>query len=893
MKLWNTTPGRRSGFGLWLGLGFSLGVASLQSGEIPEAATRVLDQYCYDCHSGSDPEGDVQLEVPSIDWMASGDVGQWERVYRELRDESMPPTKADPLPQALRAELLHWLEGELTANVPVGGTLPRRLNRTEYENTIRAVFELPEFQVPDSFPNDDFAHGFDNNAEGLILSPPLLAAYLDLATQVADAVLPPEQAPEVPVVKSYPVGATGLATGEGAGAALAGDHFRLASSRNMASAAGWPARFEAPQSGIYRLTLTAAAFQTEAQFYPHRSKPFRLGVYARPSGEQMYDFFDGLRLVAEVEVPTDVASLETTVEVALFENDLFGLRWIDGPAYSGPGVREFSKEFLAERLVKDRRYYAAMLKVRGGHRGISQREHYELTLAAKESPELDLKDPRLDTLPEKWGGGLSDAPHNWIKSFVLEEMHRHGPALDVWDVHVEGPIRLVVDDATREQQQRTARFLNRESDAESKAVTARRVLASILPKLFRRPIESELLATYVSLAESLWADDPSVRVDDALHLALRRALMSPRFLYRSVRPGVLDTYDLASRLSYFLTSGPPDAPLLAKAADGTLGDSEVLAAETRRLAAGDASQAFVHGFTSQWLGTRHLKDIMPDPRLLAFFDADRERLIQETELFFEEILKENHSIETFIDPDFSYRSEGLNKIYGGELKGYNMRRVSFDKGGRHGGILGMGSVMMATANGVDTQPILRGVWILENVFGTPPPPPPDNVPAIAPDTTGATTMREMLDRHRADASCARCHEKMDPLGMVMENFDPVGRWRDYYPVYADPASKPLKEEFYKNIGKGTYQGPAVDALGMLPDGTRFEDVRDLKRYLVENVDLFSRCLTEKLLVYATGRGLGFGDRRVVEGIVSEVRELGNGFQDLLVVLVQSEAFRTR
>jgi hypothetical protein len=281
--------------------------------------------------------------------------------------------------------------------------------------------------------------------------------------------------------------------------------------------------------------------------------------------------------------------------------------------------------------------------------------------------------------------------------------------------------------------------------------------------------------------------------------------------------------------------------------------------------------------------------------LLQFYDQDRRAMIAETELFFTEMLEENHPLVNFIDPDFSYRNANLNKIYGGDLQGSEMQRVALERGGKHGGVLGLASVMMATANGVDTQPILRGVWLLENVLGSPTPPPPADIPAIAPDTSGARSMREQLNAHRADVSCARCHNRIDPLGMALENFDPVGRWRDHYPVYTKPedGAKRLKEEFYANKGPATRRGPAIDATGQLPDGTRLESVIDLKRYLVENMDLFTTCLTEKLLVFATGRPLSFGDRRVVEQIVHQLDPDQHGLRDLIVALVKSESFRTK
>ena len=190
--------------------------------------------------------------------------------------------------------------------------------------------------------------------------------------------------------------------------------------------------------------------------------------------------------------------------------------------------------------------------------------------------------------------------------------------------------------------------------------------------------------------------------------------------------------------------------------------------------------------------------------------------------------------------------------------------------------------MMATANGVDTQPVLRGVWLLENILGDPVPEPPPDVPAVEPDTRGAKSIRELLKKHNSDSNCSSCHKKIDPPGFALENFDPVGRWRDHYPVYQKVGEKVVRKD-----------GLPVDSSGTMRDGTRLKDVTDLKRYLVENIDIFGKCLAEKLLVYATGRDLSYAEKVELDRIVEQVRMKGNGFQDLIVALVLSESFRTK
>ena len=861
---------------------------------IPADARQFLAANCTACHAGSQPQADIRLDIGEIDWATRETAARWERVYNALRRGAMPPTGAPQPAASERKGLVDWLEVELASNSSVGGGVPRRLNRQEYKHSIRSIFELPLFELPDAFPADDSKHGFDNVSDGLVLSPPLMAQYLAVATEIADEILPPDTGPLVAEPRLYRLGTNGLSM-EGGGHAEGGI-FRLMSSRNMASVAAWPARFEARQSGVYRLTVSATTFQTEKMFYERRTSPLRVGIYARPKTGQVYAPFGELRKLAEFKVPPDLAApLAFTAEIELVQGETFGMRWENGPAYSDPPKREFSRSFLADRLTRDRLYYAAMLKFGGGPRGTTQSQVYEATRALMDSGELDLSDPQLDKLPEVWGGGLGNGPHNWIKAFVQEELFRFGPALDLTDLEIEGPLRLIEDKSTRERKARTRRFLGRREPGTSDRNHAEAVLKRFLSKAFRRPASEEQLRSYQILVSQHLKDTPQARLEDGLHLAVRRALVSPHFLFREARPGRLDNFDLATRLSYFLTSSPPDEGLLVLAADGTLSDPEVLASEAERLLRDPRSENFVQSFTGQWLSTRLLRGIMPDPRLLQFGDPHREAMTKEAEMFFAEIMRENLPLEKFIDPGFSYRNARLNKIYGGNLEGSEMQRVTFEPGGKFGGVLGLAAVMMATANGVDTHPVLRGVWLLENVFGDPTPEPPPDVPAIAPDTSGATSIRDQLAAHRADQSCASCHNRIDPLGMVLENYDPVGRWRDHYPVYTKPpdGSKALEEEFYSTVGKGVLAGPVIDSVGILEDGTRLENAADLKRYVLDNIDTFARCLAEKLLVYSTGRPLSFGDRRVADQIVNSTARKGNGFRDLIVAVAQSESFAAR
>lgn len=882
---------------LWGSFAFIPGILFAKK-NLPQEAIEFFQSHCYECHAGDKEfiEGEVNLETASLDWSVSGATEFWSRIYEVVNTADMPPRDAESFPSIdERESLLAWLGKDLTERAPVGGTLPRRLNRVEYENTIKTLFHYPQFSVPPSFHSDESEEGFDNVASGLILSSPLLATYLEIATAVVDEVLPRPIMLTEADSQIWVVPPRELATAEGAGAAFSKDVYRLVSSRNMASAAGWTTLFEAPVSGVYKMRVDARIFQTRNMFYEERATSFLLEVYARQNSEQKYDLFENLRKLGSFDVPAVGNPVSThELEAELYRGEVLGFRWADGPIFSDPGKREVSRDFIDDRLLKDRLFYAAANKLNGGKRGSTQVEFYEAILELIESDSLDLNDPRLDTTPETYGGGLANGPHNWSKDYAQEQMHRFGPGLDILGVSIEGPSKVIPDLLTRTRLARSKRFLGLNPDGIDDIEFAESVLRRFLTQAFRRPISESQLDDYIRVVRQHLEEFPEERIEEGLHLAIRRALVSPRFLFRGLSPGKLDDWDLASRLSYFLNSGPPDDTLRGIAERGELSDLDVLEREIRRLLVKPERSEFVRHFSGQWLGTRKLKDVMPDSRLLKFLRRDREAMIKETELFFDEILVENYPLEDFIDPGFSFRNEFLNIIYESDVSGRDMRRVELPKGGKEGGLLGLASIMMATANGVDTHPVHRGVWLLENVLGLPTPPPPPEVPAVAPDTSGTTTMREQMLAHQADPTCARCHEKIDPLGFVMENFDPVGRWRENYPVYTEEAAAPLEKDFFsRDLERITRIGRRIDASATMPDGTVLKDVTDLKRYILENMDSFAECLTEKLMVYATGRPLNFGDKRVARRLASELIDSKGGFQDLIISVALSESFLTR
>jgi hypothetical protein len=357
--------------------------------------------------------------------------------------------------------------------------------------------------------------------------------------------------------------------------------------------------------------------------------------------------------------------------------------------------------------------------------------------------------------------------------------------------------------------------------------------------------------------------------------------------------GSLNGYSLAARLSYFLTSGPPDGELLELAASGRLQDPAVLRAQTERLLTSPASMHFVRNFTGQWLDLRSIKATSPDRQLYPEFDEILQlSMVGETEAFFAEMLAKNESIENLMHSGFLMLNRTMAQHYGIEgITSEQFQRVALPANSPRGGVLTQAAVLKVTANGTVTSPVVRGAWVQKRLLGQPPQPPPPNVGAVEPDTRGATTIRELLDKHRNSQTCAACHRLIDPPGFALESFDVIGAWRDRYRSLGI-GDKPA----WKLEGRDIWEyklGPPVDSSGVLPDGRTFDGISEFKQLLLSNRQQILRALTSNLLTYATGAGIRFTDRGEVDRIVQVVSTKDYGLRTLLHEVIQSELFRNK
>ncbi len=428
---------------------------------------------------------------------------------------------------------------------------------------------------------------------------------------------------------------------------------------------------------------------------------------------------------------------------------------------------------------------------------------------------------------------------------------------------------LLLGDLTREQCDQ----LNPE-EARQRAADLMRRFAR---RAFRRPVSDEVLAPYLDLVDRALGGGAGLA--EALQGGYRALLVSPRFLYLQETPGRLDDHALAARLSYFLWNEPPD-DLLGELADrGRLRHSHVLDSQVERMLNDDRGRRFVSDLAAEWLDLKLIDFTEPDRRLYPQFDPIvQHSMLDETHAFLQYLLENDLGVGRLIDSDFTFLNSRLARFYGvaSPVKGDALRKVELVADDQRGGVLTQGAVLKVTANGTTTSPVIRGVWVSERLLGQPIPPPPRGVPAVEPDIRGATSIREILAKHRSSDTCNACHVKIDPPGFALENYDPSGRWRTHYgPARKKPGAA------------------VVDASYETPAGDRFENIAEFRALILRDQEQLARNFAEKLLAYGTGAVVGFADRAVVDQVVQATRPQDYGLRSLLKAVVFSETFRSK
>lgn len=748
--------------------------------------------HCVACHGPEKQESDLRLDAAVVDWSAPNAAALWTTVIERIEAGEMPPEERPRPPKeqtqaavrSLRTRLLQELQKSGAATI----RRPRRLNRLEYQNSVRELLDI-DLDLSVYLPEDGTAEGFDKVGEVLSISSVLVERYLD----AADAALNEAfiDRPPVPTTLTrYTLHDCRIAKG--------------VFTRNGI----W-----AEQNDAVLIWYTNNAFfYIEPFFAPVRGKyRIRFSAYGTLLGN-------------------GAKRTEHAVQAALH-----------GGNFKSSGRSSHLVDFLTMKWDEPQ-VFERVDRLDAGH-------SFKLTIAGQ---------PRS-------GGVLVD-------DFA-------GPALAVDWVTIEGPLPDDADDRRRKK------FFGALDPRRGTPADADRILRDFAARAFRRPVSDAELAPYRELMHAQFAAGGTFL--ESLKVGLKTILCAPEFLFLDSRPQP-DDYSIAARLGYFLHGGLPDAELLKLAESGRLKDSQVRREQAERLLAGPQAEPFVRHFLDGWLDLKSIEFTTPDRDLYPEFDeALGDAMVRETRAFFAELLNHDLSVLNLIDGDWAMLNERLARHYDiPGVQGGEMRKVTLPKDSVRGGVMTQGSILKVTADGTITSPVLRGVWLLERIMGRPVPPPPPGVPGLEPDVRGATTIREQLAKHRASAACAGCHKKIDPPGFALENFDPIGGWRERYRV-VDPARGGVKVD---GVAVRYNYGPPIESGDVLPDGRPFADVRQFKQALLAEPRDVVENVARKLATYALGRKLDFADHARLQGVVDRVEKSGYGFRSLIKEIVADELF---
>jgi mono/diheme cytochrome c family protein len=844
-----------------------------------------LVKHCMECHDGETRKGGLDLAALAVSLERRETFAQWAKVHDRIRDGEMPPPKKSALGDADRAALLSGLGSELSAADTArqkrdGRAAMRRLNRVELENSLRDLLFLPGFRIKEALPEDGKSHGFDRLSEALDLSFVHMESYLAAVDAALNAALCPlPEKPPVFKVRYRPWDNTrhGGKEAEGAfvGALGRREAIGLIGMKQDPTfeQKGFAVVDEEPKSnaiGLFRhedadhlWTLTALAAVLPG-VHKIRVSGYSFGwdgkevVPTDRHGALSFGIFSTAEHFGTVDLPPNqAAERELTV-------------WLE----RGGGMTHGTHDTL--RLNP-----ASCEKIRDFRHGKNKDVNGPLAAVPGVAIEwVEIEGPIYDQWPPASHRALfGDLPvKEWTKDCGVPK-----PRQQEW--RRGNPGTMPKDPYGENGQKRPVVYV------ESKApeADARQLLQGFLRRAFRRPVSESEMSRYVSQVARRLKEGSAFQ--DAMMAAYREALASPEFLLLQEVPGRLSDHALAQRLSYFLWSSLPDDELSLKADKGELGRPEVLRVQTERMLRDQKARRFVENFTGQWLALRDINATQPDTKLYPeFMPLLQEALVLETQGYFAELLGNDLGVSRFVKSDFALLNEPLARQYGIDgVRGWDLRKVALPEGSlRGGGFLTQGAVLKVTANGTTTSPVKRGAFVMEKIMGIVPTPPPPDAGAIEPDVRGAVTVRQQLDKHRANPTCAGCHQKMDGYGFALESFDVAGEWRTRYRATGGGENKRIHG---RNVEY--HYGLPVDCAGTMPDGRPFKDVLELRDLLAADPERLARAFAGHLLVYATGGELTFADRAKVADIVKRSAAKGFGVRTLIHEIVQSDPFRTK
>ncbi len=832
------------------------------------AVSPFLEKNCIECHDAEAKKGGLDLTALMSDLTDAKSFETWVKVFDRTSSGEMPPKKK-ARPEAsqqsaylgdLSALLLRHDTGRIAAE---GRTVERRMNRFEYENAVRDLLQAPWLDLKEILPEDTEAFRFNKTGPALDVSHVQLQRYLTAAEEgLRSAFISSVEKPDGSA-KRYYARQEGSYTGK-----MKFSEFNMSPERATFPTlgfAGQPAvrRGEAPMSvGKANLKLRdeEGVGVVHGAYEPVEPK---FASFRAPSAGRYKLKLCGHTVWVGPGKPTG-----------------------KGPArWYIPDLDDISKGRRPEPVTV---YALTPPRVLRRIANVDFNpdptvNEIDVVLKAGESIQIDT----VRFYRSRPGASRAQNPlatPEGQPGLVMRWIEVDGPLAPKWPA---SPYAVMFDDLLAKRV--VGSPLRYDVETQDAPKDAERLLRRFVKQAYRTPVSAQEEVRFLPLV--LGAMKSGSTFAEAMLTGYTAVLCSPSYLYLQEKPGRLDDHALAARLAYFLWNSPPDAQLRSLAAAGSLHDPQVLRAQTERLLADPRSARFVDTFTDYWLDLRKAGANDPDNLLYPDYYLD-DHLVEsardESHATFAELIRGNLPARTIVDADFVFVNERLAALYQlPSVAGAKLQKVALPKDSLRGGFMTQAAVLKVTANGTTTSPVTRGAWIMERVLGRKPPPPPASVPAVEPDTRGAVTIRQQLDKHRTLESCSSCHTKIDPPGFALENFDVMGGFRERYRALD---GKTPELGIGKNGQKYAFHNAlAIESYGDL-DGRKFKDIREFKKIVATDERQLARNIVGQLAVYATGAPIGFADRPKVDVVLDRAKAGHYGVRDLIHGLVSSDLF---
>ena len=844
-------------------------LALLCSPLISSAVAPFLEKNCVECHDADTKKGGLDMTALKSDLQDPKAFATWVKIHDRTANGEMPPKKKARPESGAQATYL----GELSAQLgrveaqriaTQGRSVERRMNRFEYENAVRDLLQAPWLDIKESLPEDSEAHRFNKSGEALDVSHVQLQRTLTAAEEALRSAFVSSVAPNETSSRRHYARQQGSYVGK--------------------------MKFSEFNQSPERATFPTLGFKGQPEVRAGNA-PTTVGR-ASPAlrDEEGVGVVHGAYEPVEPNFSTFRAPQSGRYLIKLCGHSV----WV-GPGktkskgkvrWQIPDLDDISKGHRSETVTVYALTPPRVLRRIGTidlQADVTVAE-LDVVLEAGESIQIDV----TRFFRSRPGAARAQNPlatPEGQPGLVMRWIDVKGPIAPQWP---SAPYAVLFDDLPVKATPKGA-GLPYAVIPRDDAVDAERLLRRFVRQAYRRPVSPAEEVRFLPVIQAVLKSGGAFA--EAMLSGYTAVLCSPEFLYLREQVGPLDDAALATRLAFFLWNSPPDAELRALAAAGKLRQSGVLRAQTERLLSDPRAERFVAAFTDYWLDLRKAGANDPDNILYPDYYLDDhllESARDESHATFGEMLRANLPARTVVEADFVFVNERLATLYQlPPVEGVKLRKVSLPKDSVRGGFMTQAAVLKVTANGTTTSPVIRGAWIMERVLGRKPPPPPPSVPAVEPDTRGAVTIRQQLEKHRVLESCSACHTQIDPPGFALESFDVMGGFRERYRALDGKTSE-------VGIGKNGqafafHNALAVESFGEL-DGKPFKDIREFKRLVAADERQLARNLLGLFTVYATGAPVGFADRPKAEAVLDEARAGRYGVRDLVHGLVSSELF---